>query len=859
MEPFGNDKNMGHSWDFLSPRNEEVDECTQTDSSRTQDVDSASDDPRSSAGNESANAQATPKKGCLKGSPPESGNERIFVLRNCNQCKDYTVSPCGRCKCPRKTSACMGNCKGTDDTADSCPLRQSAPAEAQRRRAGGTCPLCQSRNGDDQGVDGLCGGLCKECNSRIHDAMGKYFSQRGETAPYYQTPAQSLYQPYSAQVFGYPSFPYSVTPLPMPLPPVQQAWGCRKSKSPPTECDMRQPSGNNCECPRPSGLRPSQQSGQLAPQLAPQQAPQQTIQVAPQQAPQQQAGQWVPINSGPSWSPQQPQQQAQQQVQQILADPNSAAPLNIIVLQDCDNNALIDQLTTAISRSGGHGQEPGQGHATLGPPPPGYSNYNSYNNPLSGYIDYEMVDFNRGSQQQYNRNMDYDDGYSMDMDGYMDGSRSSCDMGSCPAKAPAPGSCACKSRTCTCQCCPNECKTGGGGGGNGENKCCNCDCNCPSCECKSKQTECDATCGADCARKCCKTDLSALLKQALEIFIGLSEEPKKKKKHRPYSSYSKKKGPSNADYIKIKRGKNRQRVASGSATMVQNQASKDDFALSRATSEFNGPHTANHTALPTPAQSTMPSPSQTHTHTPRESLHELGRSRSSNYLAHGSEAAPFFLPNCEKNRCKHDCVGRCSKPPHNCSKGCKSHCKGPCHKRGGGDATSKRRERDAAVKNARCFQCNAGKVVDSGRKWQKVDTDDIQNERPNTSKPNKSAAGCAGCMGGSARKLGGAGNVRYKIGLLGLSPIAHYRPGMLQFPVNYLLTGADTRRSLVRTAAGVTLHQSPYVDLTEGRKVQPPKKNRKRSKDRRRAAKKWQTVPSLPPAKYALSGIEKRD
>ncbi|XP_032292698.1 uncharacterized protein [Drosophila virilis] len=48
----------------------------------------------------------------------------------------------------------------------------------------------------------------------------------------------------------------------------------------------------------------------------------------------------------------------------------------------------------------------------------------------------------------------------------------------------------------------------------------------------------------------------------------------------------------------------------------------------------------------------------------------------------------------------------------------------------------------------------------------------------------------------------------------GLQPVAHYRPGMLQFPINYTLrrNGECVRRSLVRTAAGATLHERPHSE-----------------------------------------------
>ncbi|EDW31811.1 GL11320 [Drosophila persimilis] len=858
MELFGNDKTMGHSWDFLNPRNEEVDESTQTDSS-AQVVDSSSDDPRSSAGNE-----ATPlRKGCLKGSPPESGNERIFVLRNCNQCHDYTVAPCGRCKCPLKNAPCKGNCKGTDEASGSCPRHQRSTDEAEPRRKGGTCPLCQN-----EGSDGISGGLCRECNNRIHDAMGKYFLQRSESTPYYQAPPPQ--SQYSAPAYGFPSYPYSVATLPLPLPPVQQAWKLGKSAA-------RKPSKDTCGCPPPQASqqrkRPSLQSGQLASQQTSQQGPQQTPQQGSQQGPQQgpqqgtqQAGQWQPIPNGQPWSPQQPQPQQQQPIQQLLGDPNGGQPLNIIVLQDCDNNALIDQLTTAISRSGG------QGHANLQPPPneqdavqPGYSNY-SYNNPLSGYIDYEVVDFNRGSQMQYSRNMDYDDGY--DNDGYMDRyqqSRSSCDITSCVAKNP-PTTCACNSGSCTCKSCPKECKSDGE---KTENKSCSCACNCTACECKVQETECDPTCGGKCASKCeKKCDLCELLAKALEIFITLSEPKKKKKPHRPYSIYSKKKGASNADYIKLRKNKNRKRVASGSSTQVVNELLKDDYGMGNNKTRSSMRSTF-HSVRPTPLHSGMPSPLPSHMNTPVESTHELLHQKSlyrhHHEKDHEYDTDHFFLPNCEKNRCKHDCLGKCSQPPHSCRKGCKSHCRAHCHKQGGGDAAHKKSDLQGGSRQSRCFQCNEGKSLYSGRAWQEVDMNDTDFSRPRNgeNKPKKNGAGCGGCAGGSPAivRRSSAGGVRHKNGLLGLSPIAHYRPGMLKFPVNYLLTGSDTRRSLVRTAAGVTLHQTPYVDLTEATKKQLPsrRKHRKRSRSSRPAAKKWQTVPMLAPGKYALSGIKNHD
>lgn len=164
----------------------------------------------------------------------------------------------------------------------------------------------------------------------------------------------------------------------------------------------------------------------------------------------------------------------------------------------------------------------------------------------------------------------------------------------------------------------------------------------------------------------------------------------------------------------------------------------------------------------------------------------------------------FFLPNCTEHRCKYNCGGLCSRPPHNCGKSCKGHCRGPCSiaKSGAGDGRSRSKYRGPQLpthRHSRCEQCN--KI--EGRQWH-----DVDSCPKGPSSGNKSGTGCCGAT--PDRHEGGSGRGRKT--LMGLSPIAHYRPGMLQFPVNYLLAGTQFRRRLSRTAAGVTLHQRPYVD-----------------------------------------------
>jgi len=206
-----------------------------------------------------------------------------------------------------------------------------------------------------------------------------------------------------------------------------------------------------------------------------------------------------------------------------------------------------------------------------------------------------------------------------------------------------------------------------------------------------------------------------------------------------------------------------------------------------------------------------------------------------------NEKPPFFLPDCEEHRCKNDCKGICSRKPHDCGRGCKSVCQGPCSKSGGGDGQSRSRaskNKQQQQRHARCQQCNQGE----GRQWQEVggttDCPDGTNAGGACAPP-----GCSGCGGGQDRSKGG-GKDRNTAGgkntLLGLSPIAHYRPGMLQFPVNYLLAGTNFRRSLVRTAAGVTLHQKPYVDMADAKDLPNfPCRKKGGSADYETPAKKW--------------------
>lgn len=247
----------------------------------------------------------------------EAEPERMYVLRNCDRCQDYTVTPCfGGCQCPRRGTHCEGQCGSTSQESlprnkkKSKPSTKASPSqENPPRRVGGHCPVCPICGQEEIHVPGQ--NMCPNCNQRIHEAVESYYVQ------------------------------------------------CQG------QCQ-----GNNQPIPIPSQPLPSQPF--------------------PSQPPS--GGHWQQVN-----------------------DPQSGLgdqPFNIIVLQDGQNQQqMIDQLSTAMSRSGG------QVHMPQPPPPPGYSQHhmayppNNYSgNPLAGYIDYEYVDYDRGYEQDYGYDMGQDPG-----------------------------------------------------------------------------------------------------------------------------------------------------------------------------------------------------------------------------------------------------------------------------------------------------------------------------------------------------------------------------------------------------------------------------------------------------------------
>jgi len=117
----------------------------------------------------------------------------------------------------------------------------------------------------------------------------------------------------------------------------------------------------------------------------------------------------------------QPQLQPADQWQQLSGNPyengqqrQGEQPFNIIVLQDCNNHSLIDQLTAAINRGGGQVNiQTGAQQSENNNYSNNYYSNNYQNNPLSGYIDYEYVDLNR---KEYGYEAERDDRYDYGYD-----------------------------------------------------------------------------------------------------------------------------------------------------------------------------------------------------------------------------------------------------------------------------------------------------------------------------------------------------------------------------------------------------------------------------------------------------------
>lgn len=134
-----------------------------------------------------------------------------------------------------------------------------------------------------------------------------------------------------------------------------------------------------------------------------------------------------PGQQGGQWQQQQPLQQQQFNQGGLLANDKNGLPYNIIVVQDCDNQAFMDQLTSAIARGGPQMGGPQMGGPQMGapqrwnPPNGGFQN-------VGGVVDYQYIDMNARGGYDNPRDGGYDYGYDMGqapMEPYMSGKKTS--------------------------------------------------------------------------------------------------------------------------------------------------------------------------------------------------------------------------------------------------------------------------------------------------------------------------------------------------------------------------------------------------------------------------------------------------
>ncbi|XP_068144918.1 uncharacterized protein [Drosophila tropicalis] len=670
------------------------------------------------------------KEGCPNSNVPRESGENIYVLRNCNECHDYTVRPCKKCNCPlRRRPVANPQPQSQNEAHSSKDSRltepsTSKPQESQkinRRRSGGTCndrvcQLCGQYNVAEATPPGGYEGMCIQCNSKIQSAMNTYYAQQAQGQPPWPN-----YQP--AQPYVY------------------------------------------------------------------------------QQAP-------IP-NQWPNQVP-------------ITADPTKEAPFNIIVLQDCNNNnALIDQLTNAISRIGTNPSSQG----------PRLSNtFNGYN---GGLFDYHYLNFHEQPphhppQDMYTRrSFQYDDNYN-DFQ-YAQDPIYQRPYNEYPNKNPnlpklesndnefqnyAPPKDGTQQETCNLSSCPDT--TNEPSDSNG------CSCDCGYCR-KGFET---------------KEKLAELIAQALEIFImgtkAKSKPDNEKIVHKKEAKHKiKHKNKLKSVPIERSRSLSREKLLSVSSKLesinsgggsLKENLSKNPSKVFESVKSFK-----MRSAKEKKSKHYSKKSHDKVIHRggggggPVNDKHDFLQRSHRDHLASNTESKTFFLPNCAKNQCKSGCGGRCAKPPHNCNSGCKGCCRAACAKSntgtggvgganggGGADGDGDSRTRPINSRHARCFQCNSGKP--GHRQWHEYDADSCPMRQKD--------GGGGGGGGGKGRCCGGAGYTGRRLGgkspaicaVTGLSRIAHYRPGMLNFPVNYIIDGIHSKRSsLVRTAAGVTLQQGPFL------------------------------------------------
>ncbi|KAH8253343.1 hypothetical protein KR032_004983 [Drosophila birchii] len=483
-----------------------------------------------------------------------------------------------------------------------------------------------------------------------------------------------------------------------------------------------------------------------------------------------------------------------QETKFATGDPN----FNVIVLQDCQTKQeLFDQLSMAMNRNAGQNSNTTnyQNSNTNNYQNSNTNNYqnnypNNYkNNTAASYNDYDYVDYNRNYQE-------HPEPYDC-----------RCDVNPCQVRPP---------------CCYSE-------GGYDDYRC-SCRTPCSSsfdsapregqCFCQDESLDdfldqnSDPGCGCTCTCNCeycrkgfeSKEKLAMLIAQALEIFIQGYQE-RRNSPPKPIKKKSKKKN-------------HKERTSAGSSEappevgppLWQAKPPRPRRAPeSRSTDRSYGPRkrsprpppqihvlTAVHEPI-TQSKAEKQAPKMSNSKVNAKSNSQVNLQRfGSKEKASRETVVPSESTNAEGS------PGNCNSPifflPNSGDELRSAHDFGSaawarsCAKCGGGDSRRRRRAR----RRNRYHQ----------NRHHHPEWNQSQNREGEDRRWQKELCNAANQI----KSSGGGKNTAV---LLGLSPIAHYRPGMMKFPVNYLLAGTNYRRSLVRTAAGVTLHQKPYMDKDE--------------------------------------------
>ncbi|XP_064542922.1 uncharacterized protein LOC135431629 isoform X2 [Drosophila montana] len=593
------------------------------------------------------------------------------------------------------------------------------------------------------------------------------------------------------------------------------------------------------------------------------------------------------------------QGQGQGQGQGQAGNPSEPPPFSIVVLQDCENSALIDQLTTALARtciqqssiSNDYGNEYkntySSGYTDRGPPgplpaydyaqpvynqnpPPPPTGQVFYDDTQNRVYDTPLGQSNYASQRnsEFPDNEPYIDNYSENNLSAEDPRNNDWvpDPGYSnirPAQRSPPlgeNSCAynpscsgVRRKTCSVNmddnsyaAAPDRDDVSGFSGV--------CTCNCEFCRNNSENSG----------------KLVSLIAQALEMFLSnnvrdpaANKERKSKQDGKDRKTLHSRSASSTGESVKSLNTR-------GSAQQDKKKDKKKE--KSKEKSKTNGKEKAKG----------QPKDKNKNKHTPRQS------NNSNFYLPDSEQPTCKCKQTCNTN-CRNGCakstgrnggpggysggctgscsqgyerIGKCTtcctssraaEHKATCAAGCQANCSGSMtsnnsapsrssQRQSGNSARSSGRSRGPSINQqsggsggaAVHAESAAGNGSQSGRLKQSTGGHDRPSVRSKSPACN-AAKGCRCCVKQQDRFGAGDATNRMHCGccagfagrrmnsqaarptgncIHGLQPVAHYRPGMLQFPINYTLrrNGECVRRSLVRTAAGATLHERPHSE-----------------------------------------------